>query len=75
MPQTETEIMRDIFRFLARFQNPPKDDDPRSVAWWDALTTDQVRLLKKWQGHALMYYMLKGATDYINYLLAEKSKE
>lgn len=53
--ETETEIMRDVFRFLKRHATP---DAQNTVEWWERVHQDAVEIYGKCNSHPLAAEML-----------------
>lgn len=53
--ETETEIMRDVFRFLKRHATP---DAQNTVEWWERVHQDAGDICRKYDDHPLAVVML-----------------
>lgn len=71
----EREMMRQAYRFLSQYSNPPANQAPDSVAWWDAAVRDVTVLDAVWNGHPLMRGMLTTLYAYIEWKAKAKSQE
>lgn len=65
LPEDEKAMMRDVYRFLVMYHDPPKMSDPQSFSWWSRMNAEQVKLVATYDGHPLIVRMLWGATQYI----------
>ena len=64
--QGEREMMRDAYRYLAKYIDPPADCAEEAAAWWDA-AADELRALAgiKWQNHPLIMHVMTGIYSYL----------
>ena len=70
--ETETNIMRDVFRFMR--DNAPKIEN--TPEYWEALTDQAGRILAKYKDHELALDMLVTACQYFEkQIRAEEEKK
>lgn len=69
--ETETEIMRDVFRFMR--DNAPKLQN--TPEYWDTLTSDAGHILAKYKDHELALDMLVTACQYFEKRAREEEEK
>ena len=68
----EREMMKDAYRYLAQYIDPPASGTDEAATWWEAAARDAGLLVGgKWTNHSLIMQVMLGVYSY----LEQKAKE
>ena len=69
----EREMMRDAYRYLSKYIDPPAKNDSRGIAWWDMAIKEYGQLVsEKWANHPLIVEIMYAITTYLEIKAKEK---
>ena len=72
LSETEIQIFRAAYRYLAAHPSPPPmSDQAATLAWWEAAVNDIAAVSERWNNHPLMIRLLAAIYE----SLEEKAKE
>lgn len=72
LSETEIQIFRAAYRYLAAHPSPPPmSDQTATLAWWEAAANDIAAVSATWNNHPLAIKLLVAIYEY----LEEKAKE
>ena len=62
----ERGMMRDAYRYLAKYIDTPANGADEATAWWDAAADELCELVgTKWQNHPLIMHVITGIYSYL----------
>ena len=71
----EREMMRDAYRYLAKYIDPPANGSEEAIAWWEAAVDEISDLVgKKWNNHPLIMQVMLGVFSYLEHKAKEATK-
>ena len=74
IPQTEHDIMQDVYRFLRDHNDPPAIGTDACTAFWESAAKDAGALVgDKWNNHPLAMEMTLGVYSYLEKKCKAKS--
>ena len=71
----EREMMKDAYRYLSKYIDPPASGTDAAIEWWTAAAQEVSDLVgRKWNNHPLIMQVMLGIYSYLEHKAKEATQ-